>query len=296
MHDVFFFTDIHGESRIFDAMRNWCYKQDPDCTIVYGGDAADRGEDGFYIMNELLNDSHIIYLYGNHEDLFVKSADAIIGAYASDDKRYEYIHHCDESMADKVLYEMTDINDNDDVKLHIYNGGNSTLKAWLMHSATEEFIDNIRNLPRTFSYENIDFCHAGGVYSAFKTIAEAEYMNTMRPYYEENILIWDRNLIPLGWENGRICIHGHTPTIHLPAGIYGRDKSLNNIHPCSWNDKMGAKDKRSGMKIDMDAATAFTQKAFVLNCLTLQIQGFESKTINGIEYINLLKPYNIKEV
>ena len=59
---------------------------------------------------------------------------------------------------------------------------------------------------------------------------------------------------------------------------------------------MGAKDKRSGMKIDMDVATAFTQKAFVLNCLTLQVQGFESKTVDEIEYINLLKPFNIMEV
>jgi len=287
MRDVFFFTDIHGNKRLFDFLRNWCYEQDLECTIVYGGDAADRGEDGFYIMNELLNDSHIIYLYGNHEDLFVKAADAIIGAYASDDEKYEYIHHCNEEQANKVLEKMND--ENFDVKLHIYNGGESTLKAWLINGADEDFVDNIRNLPRTFSYENIDFCHAGGTYSAFKKVADAEYENKMRPYYEENMLIWDRNCIPLGWETGRICVHGHTPTIYLPAGIYGRDKSLANIHPCNWYDRMGAKEKRGGMKIDMDTGAVFSDRAFVLNCLTIKTYGFQDYIKIGVDSIKKIE-------
>lgn len=283
MHDVFFFTDIHGNKRLFDFLRKWCYEQDSECTIIYGGDAADRGEDGFYIMNELLNDPHIIYLYGNHEDLFVKAADAIIGAYASDDEKYEYIHHCNEEQANKVLEKMND--ENFDVKLHIYNGGEPTLKAWLINGADEEFIDNIRELPRTFSYENIDFCHAGGSYRAFKTVADAEYENKMRPYYEENMLIWDRNCIPLGWETGRVCVHGHTPTTYLPAGIYGRDKSLTNIHPCSWYDRMGGREKRGGMKIDMDTGAVFSDRAYVLDCLTLKTYGFQDYIKTGIDSI-----------
>lgn len=287
MHDMFFFTDIHGNKRLFDFLRKWCYEQDSKCTIVYGGDAADRGEDGFYIMNELLNDPHIIYLYGNHEDLFVKAADAIIGAYVSDDEKHKYIHHYNEKQVDEILRKMND--DNFDVKLHISNGGESTLRAWLINGANEEFIDNIRNLPRTFSYENIDFCHAGGSYQAFKTIADAEYENNPRPYYEENMLIWDRNCIPLGWETGRICVHGHTPTTYLPAGIYGHDKSLANIHPCSWYDRMGAKEKRGGMKIDMDTGAVFSDRAFVLNCLTMKTYGFQDYIKIGVDSIKKIE-------
>ena len=126
MRNIYFFTDIHGNKRLFDFLRNWCYEQDFECTIIYGGDAADRGEDGFYIMNELLNDPYIIYLYGNHEDLFVKAADAIIGAYASNDKDYEYIHNCNEKWADEVLKRMND--DNFDVKLQKYYRKNNRLK------------------------------------------------------------------------------------------------------------------------------------------------------------------------
>ena len=284
MHDMFFFTDIHGNKRLFDFLRKWCYEQDSECTIIYGGDAADRGEDGFYIMNELLNDPHIIYLYGNHEDLFVKAADAIIGAYASNDKDYEYIHSCDMNMADKVLRNMN-AHYNENVRLHDYNGGTSTLKDWLINGADEDFVDNIRNLPRTFSYENIDFCHAGGTYSAFKKVADAEYRNKVRPYYEENMLIWDRNCIPLGWETGRICVHGHTPTTYLPTGIYGHDKSLANIHPCSWYDRMGGKEKRGGMKIDMDTGAIFSDRVFILDCLTMKTYGFQDYIKIGQDYI-----------
>lgn len=287
MHDMFFFTDIHGNKRLFDFLRKWCYEQDSQCTIVYGGDAADRGEDGFYIMNELLNDPHIIYLYGNHEDLFVKAADAIIGAYVSDDEKHKYIHHYNEKQVDEILRKMND--DNFDVKLHISNGGAPTLKAWLINGADEEFIDNIRNLPRTFSYENIDFCHAGGSYRAFKVVAKAEYENKLRPYYEENILIWDRDCIPLGWETGRICVHGHTPTTYLPAGIYGRDKSLANIHPCNWYDRMGGKEKRGGMKIDMDTGAVFSDRAFVLNCLTMKTYGFQDYIKIGVDSIKKIE-------
>lgn len=288
MHDVFFFTDIHGNKRLFDFLRKWCYEQDSECTIIYGGDAADRGEDGFYIMNELLNDPHIIYLYGNHEDLFVKAADAIIGAYASNDKDYEYIHSCDADMADKVLRNMN-AHYNENVRLHDYNGGTSTLKDWLINGADEDFVDNIRNLSRTFSYENIDFCHAGGSYRAFEVVAKAEYENKPRPYYEENILIWDRDCIPLGWETERICVHGHTPTVYLPAGIYGRDKSLINIHPCSWYDRMGAKEKRGGMKIDMDTGAVFSDRAFVLNCLTMKTYGFQDYIKIGVDSIKQIE-------
>ena len=42
MHDVFYFTDIHGQLDLFQTMRDWCLKQDPECMIIFGGDACDR--------------------------------------------------------------------------------------------------------------------------------------------------------------------------------------------------------------------------------------------------------------
>lgn len=286
MHDIFFFTDAHGHYPLFSTMRDWCKTQDNECLIVYGGDAIDRGSDGYRIIKELLDDPQIIYLYGNHEDLFIKAADAIIGHYAINDKEYEYLHHCDEHRAEEILIKMAE---NEDVNLHLYNGGMPTLISWLCDGANEEIIDRLRNLPRTFSYENLDFCHAGGVYSSFKRVADAEYNHTTISQIDEETIIWDRDLISYGWETNRICIHGHTPAIYLPTRVYGRDKSKENIHPCSWYDLIGEKNKRGGMKIDMDTGMIFTGRGYVLNCLTFKVQKF----IDRESYIELSDSYKL---
>lgn len=280
MHDIFYFTDVHGQYNLFQYIIKWCKKQDPECMIIYGGDAADRGPDGYRIIQDLLNDHQIVYIYGNHEDLFIKAADAIIGAYANNDERYEFLHTCDHNKAIFILREMS-ARCNEDVRLHISNGGEPTLLAWLEDGANEEIIDRLRNLPRTFSYENIDFCHAGSSYAAFSKVAEAEYKDEILPWYEEEMVIWDRDCIPLGWKTGRICVHGHTPTIYLPSSICGHDQSKANIHPCMWQDRMGTKDKRSGWKIDMDTGATFTGRAYVLNVLTFEITGFFDPSVIG---------------
>mgnify|MGYP002526906662 CR=1 FL=1 len=86
MHDVFYFTDIHGRKDLFDRIISFCEQQDPEYTLIFGGDAADRGSEGYYIMTALLDNPHVIYLKGNHEDLFVKAARAIIGHFSMTDR------------------------------------------------------------------------------------------------------------------------------------------------------------------------------------------------------------------
>ena len=292
MHDLFAFGDIHGMYNLYETIVNYCKEQDPQCTIVYLGDAADRGPDGYRIIKELLADPQIIYLYGNHEDLFVKAADAIIGHYAMNDELYDYLHNCDKLRAKSIIRGIY----NEDVQLHLSNGGESTLIDWICDGANEEIIDQLRNLPRTFSYNQIDFCHAGSTYSSFKAVADAEYDNKPHPTYEERMVIWDRNCIPLGWETDRICIHGHTPTIYLPTRAQGNIQNKENIHPCSWYDMMGAKDKRGGLKIDMDTSAAFTGRSFVLNCNTMKVIGFENPNIRNSDLsnsINTIKEYKL---
>lgn len=269
MHDIFYFTDIHGHLSLYNEIIHWCKEQDPECTIIYGGDACDRGEYGYAIMNMLLNDPQIIYLKGNHEDLFVKAARELIMLYTDNDK----IHNC------KTKEDITMIisQGNHEVNLHCYNGGYSTLRDWLLDGANEEFVNKIDKLPVTMVYDNIDFCHAGGTWSAFKEVNDAEYYCKIPNLNAINKCIWDRNAIAIGWKTDRICVHGHTPTIFLPASLYGRDKSEANSHPCAWQDHMGQKDSRNGWKIDMDTGAIFTNKAYVLNILTLIVYGFKNE-------------------
>lgn len=262
MSKVFFMTDTHGQLALFRAMRDWCIAQDPNCKIVFGGDAADRGRYGIEIMQELLNDEHFIYLYGNHESMFVDAADEIIGHYSQNDEMWEKLH----SASPNTI--ISEVRRGYYVSLHMHNGGQPTLARWLELGADMDFVDKIRDLPRTYTYENIDFCHAGSTYSMFQRCA------TSPDFYAERQCIWDRSRLAMGWETGRICVHGHTPTTLLPDGIYGRDKKEDKIHPCAWYDKMGAKNFRGGPRIDMDTGMVWTGRAYVLDCTNFEVTGF----------------------
>ena len=264
MAKTYYFTDIHGHYPLFRAIMDWCGSN----TIIYGGDAADRGENGYQIIKELLASPNVIYLYGNHEELFIRAADSIIGAYASSDDAYNFLTSCDINQASIILNEVRQ--KREEVLLHIYNGGESTLKAWLLDKANQDIIDKLRVLPRVYTHNNLDFCHAGSTYLTFK-----EGHKNPIPKHVEEALIWDRNCAPMEWEKDRIGVFGHTPTIHLPAKIYGRDKNLENIHPCMWGELLGGKNKRSGYKIDMDTGAYATGKAFILDCDTLQTYCFQ---------------------
>ena len=274
MHPIYYFTDIHGHYRLYKAIIDWCIKQDDQSCIIFGGDSCDRGKDGYKIMRELLHNSQVGYLKGNHEDLFTKAARALIGHCAQSDELYSKLKSKDIKIAESLIQNCV----LPDVVLHKNNGGYDTLVQWIIDGADEDFISIIEDLPLTFSYQNLDFCHAGSVYEIFERVYEAEYNQAQTNNNDIFALLWDRNNLPLGWKTDRICVFGHTPTISLPAGIYGRDKSVVHAHPCAWQDKMDAKDKRGGWKIDMDTAAIWSDRAFVLDCHTLEtIEFYDNK-------------------
>lgn len=287
MHDVFYFTDVHGMYDLYRAAMNYCHEQDPEATIIFGGDACDRGHDGYKIMHELLDNPYVIYLKGNHEDMFVKAAQFI---------KKDYTDKIEENIITNYLYSLQ-LRDfyGFAVQDCLYNGGFSTLKAWMLDGMPEDFIDDIRALPLTFSYNNLDFCHAGGDYQFFSAVADAEYNNEIPDKEDAENVIWDRNYLGFGWKPDRIAVFGHTPVFHLPSKYYGKDKSYAGAHPCKY---LGNIDERlTGEKIDMDVGTVISGKLYVLNCLTMKVQGFkdidlendqkENHTIEQIEEIQM---------
>ena len=217
MHGVYCFTDIHGMYELYKKIMDYCKGEDPEATIIFLGDAADRGPEGYRIMKELLENPHVVYLKGNHEDMFVKSARAIIGRYAANDDLYEYVHSLNKEQAQVLVKHMQDF----DVRMHLENGGMQTLVDWLADGANEEFVDTIEHLPLTYKFENMDFCHAGGHPYTFEKVYNAEHdgkTNTLLPYdiYQT---MWDRSALDLGWTAGRTCVFGHTPVVLMPAVV-----------------------------------------------------------------------------
>ena len=263
---LFSFTDIHGMYELYKAIIDYCQEQDPEYSLIFLGDACDRGPDGYKIMKELLQNSHVVYLKGNHEDLFVNAARELIN-------KNKFTLNKDNTAA---------------IQLALDNGGYDTLHNWILDGANIDFVNRIAALPLTATYKNIDFCHAGGLWKIFKEVNDAECAGIMPSTYAAEKCIWDRDWIALGWGTGRICIHGHTPTTYLPNGIYWRDKSSSRAHPCAWQDKMGGKQKRGGWKIDMDTGAAFTKIAYVLDVEKMQAQGFKYKD-NQIEKIEVIQ-------
>ena len=67
MNKVYACSDLHGMYNLWTQIRDDCDETDK---IIFLGDAADRGKDGLKIIQELLADKRVIYLKGNHEDMF----------------------------------------------------------------------------------------------------------------------------------------------------------------------------------------------------------------------------------
>lgn len=273
MHYIFYFTDVHGYYDLYQAAINYCKEQDHECMIIFGGDACDRGPDGYKIMKELLNDPKVIYLKGNHEDMFVQAARYLLNNLQE---------HLNYDAAKKYLYKLYKT---DECPIQIwnamYNEGAPTLAAWIADGMPNNFVTDISKLPITFSTDTYDFCHTGALPKIFARVAQDEYEKELPDKEDAEILLWDRNMIGFGWTPNRTCIFGHTPTYHLPAKYYGIDKSKANAHPCKY---LGNLDERlTGEKIAMDVGTASNGKLYVLNCLTLNAQGFEDKDFGNNE-------------
>ena len=277
MHDIFFFTDIHGTYDLYRAIMDYCQEQDPEAMIIFGGDACDRGPDGYKIMKELLDNSQVIYLKGNHEDMFVRAVYEIKEHFNFDQPERKKVQKILKSC---LVFDEKYI----DIQNSLYNGGLSTLTDWIMNGEPMDIVDKLEHLPLTFSTDTCDFCHSAGVYNVFKRIADCEYENKDPDRYDTDAIIWGRSAIGWGWAPNRTAIFGHTPTVSLPtyAKVEKEEK-----RPVKFIGKLVLDDSMTGAKIDMDTGACFFGTAYVLNCLAMKAQGFEMKNgqVKKIEVI-----------
>jgi len=285
MHDIFFFTDIHGMYDLYRAIMDYCQEQDPEATIIFGGDACDRGRDGYKIMKELLDNPQVVYLKGNHEDIFVKAAYEIKNTFTFD------LEHIARSEVRERLYWCRSYDYRyEDIQLSLINGGIETLTDWVMDGMDMNFVKRIEKLPLTFSTDRCDFCHAAGVYNTFERVATAEYYDAQIDETDEDRLMWTRSAFDIGWAPNRIAVFGHTPVPYLED--YMEVDIDENVcpQPYKWVGKMYP--EYTGTKIDMDTGACFTGEAYVLNVLTMKAQGFEDIDVDTKE----IHKHDIKKI
>ena len=275
MSDIFYFTDIHGMKDLFDAIMEYCNEQDKDAMIIFGGDACDRGREGYYIMKQLLDNPHVVYLKGNHEDMFVQAARQVKEMFSfKEPVRKNVVKILRSTLMFDGKYRP--------IQQYLINQGMNTLVDWIMDGMPMDFVDKIDNLPLTISVDGKDFCHAGATFEIFDVAKEAEYNDYVISDYFCECLLWDRRHLNNLWAPGRICIFGHTPVPHLPEFIDAKWPKDKQVEPWKYN---------SG-KLCMDTGCAFTGRAFVLNVLTMKAQGFEDTEFEN----NEIRKHDVKKI
>ena len=273
-HDLYCFSDIHGMWDLYRAIMDYCHEQDPEGSIIFCGDACDRGPDGYRIMKDLLANPQVVYLKGNHEDMFAKAAREIKEYFSFENADREKMRHILTTC--KIFdYRYLAIQDS------LYNNGIETLTDWVMDGMSLDFVEHIERLPLTFSTETCDFCHAAGVPQIFTRVSDAEYYGIPVDIYDAESIVWSRSAFNFGWTPNRTVIYGHTPVLYLLKDLGINCDENKSIQPYKYIGT--ANPVLTGAKIDMDTGAAFLGYAYVLNVLTMRAQGFKDLDIENKE-------------
>lgn len=204
------FSDLHGQYDLWRQIKEFCK---PDDKLYFLGDAADRGEQGVRIIQELIADPRVTYLKGNHE-YFIEQ-----------------------------FFNDANI---DTLKLWSRNGGDPTQRD-LMALPEEELstlLDKITNLPYSATYINTQdekiFMSHSGYY---------DYLESDSPLdkkWNKILLLQDREHIgktPVDTKKIDYIVHGHTPVHYIwvmlnlsgkaPLAPLGYDNGKIGIDLCS---------------------------------------------------------------
>ena len=229
-------TDLHGNYDLWEQIKNFLKEDD---TLIFLGDAIDRGSRGFEIFKELLEHPQVVYICGNHEDIM-------------------YNAFCATGPAATEYY-----------KNWMNNDGQATLdnikKMGLDTETKLDLIHKIRSLPRYAEYESkgnglkFILCHAG--------YTPGDYFDSLWDDQKEQKMLWDRNHFNFPWPldekyDNVVIVHGHTPILLLNQMGYTRETGMRPM----WYE--------SNHKVNLDAATANTGLAFLFNLDTLDYELF----------------------
>lgn len=192
------FSDVHGNKALWNQIKRLIK---PGDEVYFLGDAADRGDDGWEIIKEILRHPQITYIKGNHEDMLVKAM---------------------------IEYKKNDGIPGEDWDLLVRNGGYSTFRDWEQEGAETGWTVALRQLPHHAPLTLADgrichLCHAG---------FSSDRFNFESPD-ASRALIWDRKHIEDDVEDQScIVVHGHTPVQHLS------DNCLDDPAPLAYDNKI----------------------------------------------------------
>lgn len=238
---IYAVSDLHGCYNLYKQICNFIKPKD---TIIFLGDAGDRGPESWKTIKAIYNNPQWIYLKGNHEDMLIKAMRAMLG------------ENYDCSWEDQW---------NDPISLCYSNGGRQTLNDWIEDGRDEIWIQRLSYLKTTYTYLNINnqeiVCTHAGFTDNGKNL----------PLTED--LLWDRYHIynkPELIKTNRIIIHGHTPIPHL----YKELKKYNLIDLDTPTFPLWYCNNK---KVDIDCGSFLTNKTILLDLDTFKVITFEEE-------------------
>lgn len=239
MGRVFACTDLHGRKDLFDKI-NAILQEDDE--VIFCGDAADRGYDGWEIIKAIISDPRWTYVLGNHDDMLIKAAHHYFrtGTYGRD---YSLLRS---------------------------NGGKHTFEDMKHDPDNKGWIQLLNGFSTYEVYHNaagqtVVCSHAG--FTPWKD----EDGCLLIP--EDEDLIWDRRHYMDDWVEGEIhenviVVHGHTPIPYI----------MDDLRLPNPGDfiKAGPLWYSKNKKVCLDCASFATGAAFLLNLDTFEHYTFES--------------------
>lgn len=181
---VYACSDLHGNLELYNKVLSFLKPEDK---LFFLGDACDRCDYGYEIMQDLFSRKNIVYIRGNHEQMFREA--------------------CLEIRKNQTGL---DYPETDAQTLCVYNGGRSTLRHWSNDDRPSNIVFNILKLPSFTLYTNkqnqtVVLTHSGSLTDE----------------------LWDRDHflkfedIP----KEQIYVHGHTPIQNLSKVVTTWDKT-----------------------------------------------------------------------
>jgi len=238
-------ADLHGQWGLWEQIKQYLQSDD---RLYFLGDAIDRGPHGYEIMKELLSDSRVTYIKGNHE-LMMEEAIREMSHIQYDDTTY---------MGEKY-------------HLWAWNGGAPTIAAWEEAGAHYDITTVLHQLSTKETYINAEgyevcLCHAG-------------FTPGNEPFWTYD-MVWNREhllqKIPDKYKHGNfIVVHGHTPTPYLLMDMDQRNRELvafyadkcetQAIPQYDYIENNGAVFYGDGTKIDIDCCSFATGHTVLLD-------------------------------
>lgn len=265
---VYASTDWHGcldpAAKLLDFLK-------PDDTLYYIGDAIDRGNHGFELLNTLLDDKRVKFIAGNHEIMMVDTLYQILN-----------IDRLDPYFEDDIYATLYNSH-------WFMNGGEPTwydgLKKYSIHQI-KDLIRKIEGLPSKYIYKSS---------KGHKVILEHAGCSPFDIPHRSHDPYWDRGHFHDDWDGGcgekgeaekTYLVHGHTPVQYLKF-MYGyKDQPQftkeDHLIKYKWGD-MGTDYKPEvirycdGHKFDIDLCTIANGRIALLNLDTFETIYFDGK-------------------